>query len=128
MTLREYDPGAHNAKLKRCFDSWGVDNSVLGSLPKLGFVCEDDTGVIAAAFLRMVEGNCALFDGLVTDRARGSLERNEAIEIVVQAVIRCAKELKLEKLIAYSVDAGTIERSRSHGFIVLPHTLIALAL
>ena len=84
--------------------------------------------LIAVAFLRMVEGGYAHFDGLVTNPDAPSDLRHSAIDLLSAQTIELAKELKLKGLIAHSTDENTLTRSAKHGFIKSDAVLVVLDL
>lgn len=127
MNVVKYNKALHGQILDTWFIARGM-NSVIETLPEIGFVASDDTDFIAASFLRRVEGDYCLFDGLVTNPMLAPFRRHLGIEAVVERLIIEAKELKMRKILAYSIDAGTLKRSVHHGFVHLPHTLIVLDL
>ena len=97
-------------------------------MPKVGFIAFDGETPISFCFLRMVEGGVALIDSYTSNPECSRELRHEGNDLVVKACINEAKELKLRNLIAFTVDASTIERSYTHGFVELQHTCIGLDL
>lgn len=98
------------------------------TFPRIGFLAYEGSVCIASAFLRKVEGGYAQLDGLCTNPEQPGHLRHIAIDKVVQCVLKRAAVLGLAHVMAFSVDAGTIERSKKHGFVQLPHSLIAVDL
>lgn len=94
-------------------------------LPEIGFVCE---GVvpIAAAFIRRCEGDYAIFDSLISNPKLEGAIRNEAIDLLVDEIVKKAQDMGIKQLFAYSVDDRTLERAFRHGFVKLPHSIIAM--
>ena len=95
-------------------------------VPKIGYVGFNGQKFLAMAFLRRVEGGFGQLDGLVSNPEAPGSERHEGIDIVVENVLRTAKELGIKNITATSVDSSTLMRSNKHGFVKLPHTLIAV--
>ncbi len=106
----------------------GIKDITMKSLPKIGYMVLMNNHPIAAGFLRRVEGNIAQLDGLTSNAYFGSLIRHEAIKLVVDALIKEAKDLKLEGIIATTKDEGILKRAIGLGFHYVPHTVIALKL
>lgn len=99
----------------------------LSEMPKIGYVIYNDHYPIAMAFLRQVEGNIAQLDSLCTNPNSKSAERNDAIWVAVEEVIKACRALGIKHVMSFSTDAGIIERSARHGFKkVAESTLIAL--
>lgn len=98
------------------------------TLPKIGYIAYLDGMPIAAGFLRRVEPCYAQIDTLCTNAYCGSILRNAGVKAVVDALLNEAKTLKLEGVIAFSRDEGTISRAKSIGFSEIPQTYLALSL
>lgn len=112
-------------------DTWLVahgKSKLSDGLPSIGFIAFLESEPVAASFLRYVEGGYCLFDGLVSNPSLPPFKRHLAIDAVVTALIKKAKDLNLTKILAYSLDEGTLKRSFGHGFKLLPHRLIVLDL
>ena len=73
-----------------------------------------------------MEGDSAMLDNLITNPNASSHLRHEAIDGVVQCVIKEAKERSYKHLLAYSSDEKTLIRSATHGFKRLKTTMIGL--
>lgn len=127
MQIDNYDEALHGQIIDGWLKARGK-NDVIPTLPAIGFIALDNGDAVAASFLRHVEGDYCLFDGLVTNPAMPPFKRHLGIEAVVKQLIVRAKELKLKKVLAYSLDEGTLKRSLHHGFKLLPHRLIVLDL
>ncbi len=84
--------------------------------------------IVAAAFLRKVEGSYGQLDSLISNPVATSEQRHRGIDLVVTQVINKAKDLGITGLIALTKDVGTLMRSEKHGFVALPVTTIALDL
>jgi hypothetical protein len=97
-------------------------------IPKIGFMCLKDGVPIAAAFLRTCEGKVGWFDSLVSNPAVALYTRHLAIEALIDKILLTAKENGFNRVIAFSIDDGTIRRSEKRGFIKQKHTVISLVL
>lgn len=127
MHIDIYDEAVHGQIIDGWLQARGKMD-IISTLPAIGFVAMDNGDAIAASFLRHVEGGYCLFDGLVTNPAFPPFKRHLGIEAVVKALIARALELKIKKVLGYSLDEGTLKRSLHHGFKLLPHRLIVLDL
>lgn len=67
-------------------------------------------------------------DTLVSNKALPQEIRHEGIKLLVETLIKRAKELKLKGIIAFTSDAGTLERAEAIGFRVDAQTVITLPL
>lgn len=97
-------------------------------VPKVGFVATVDEKPVAMGFIRDVEGNLCMLDGLITDPTQLPEVRNKAIDSVVKKLIDTAKELNYMGMIALTVEETVIKRSLRHNFIVTNQAVIALDL
>jgi N-acetylglutamate synthase-like GNAT family acetyltransferase len=93
-------------------------------MPEIGYMAWEGDTPIACAFLRRVEGNHGQLDGLATSPWLPGEMRHFAIDAVVQQILSDAKALGMRSLHATSVDESTLMRSKRHGFVPMPHTLI----
>ena len=116
----------YNPQFKPFIQEWlearGI--KVIDPLPEIGFLAAVDDVPTAVGFLRKVEGGVGWIDSLCSNPEQPSLARHLAIESVVKTLINQALLHRMTALIAYSVDASTLERSKTHGFVHLPHTVI----
>lgn len=125
MLVEPFDYRKHALLLKGVFIRREMDDFKLSELPKNGFIATSARGFIAAAFLRLMEGNMALFDGLISDPSQEPQVRHAGLDAVAKALLGLADDLQLKTVLCYSLDANTIKRAESHGFIVMPHTFMA---
>lgn len=95
-------------------------------LPRTGVICRIDDQPVCAGFLRYVEGSWAILDHLITNPQSKPYVRNIAIDGVVKELISIAKNHSIKKILAFSVDAGILQRSKNHGFEKIDHTVIVL--
>lgn len=100
----------------------------LDDIPTYGFIAfTDDDEAVATAFIRFIEGGAALIDGLITDPRKSPELRNMAIDLIVQALLDASRQGGIKKMIAYTIDEGTLTRAiKKYGFVQQPHTLIVL--
>ncbi len=98
------------------------------TLPKIGFIALLGDQPIAAGFLRRLEPCYAHLDTLVSSAHFGSSIRHAGVAAVVDALIKEAKRLELEGIIATTSDCSTIRRAEDLGFRVIDQSVIALSL
>jgi hypothetical protein len=103
----------------------GGELSLREDLPKLGWTCSYKGLLVAAAFIRKCEGGIGIFDSLICDPLVAFKIRNECIDHLVHKIILESKNQGLTKLIAFSLNARTLERSERFGFIKQNHILIS---
>ncbi len=93
-------------------------------VPAIGYVVFDETPIVMG-FLRMVEGGTCMIDGLCTNPIMSPSMRDRAIDVLVDALMSTAREMKLNGVICFSEDKNTLERSARFGFVTKPnHKLI----
>lgn len=97
-------------------------------LPELGVVSLYQNKKIAMGFLRKVEGNLALIDSLIADPFCPWELRSLGIDQVVSDLISQAKKSHIKRIIAYSINGRTLERSKKYGFESIPYQMISLDL
>lgn len=97
-------------------------------VPMHAFIVSNNNDPIAAGFLRLIEGRNAIFDFLVTNPEAPSTYRDVAIGLVGEEIIKAARKRKIKRIIAYSIDTGTLTRAVRSGYVQLPHKLVALDL
>lgn len=100
----------------------------LEDIPRIGFMCLKNGEPIAAAFLRACEGKVGWFDSLVSNPHAALFTRHMAIEALIDQILKTAKENGFNRVIAFSIDDGTIRRSEKRGFIKQKHTVVSLVL
>lgn len=111
-------------KDKECLElltSRGLPSSHKESLPAFGLmVLDNDSSPIAMGYLRSIEGNMAMIDGLTTHLDKPATVRNEALDRLVSKLVKVAKVNNIKGLICFSHDINTLLRSSRHGFTLLP--------
>jgi hypothetical protein len=124
-----FDFEKHGLALSRWLTVYGKSLSVLEEIPKIGAVVRDNDGPIAMAFLRSIEAcKSVLLDGLIANPDSSGKRRYFAIDLLVQEIIKTARQLGCTQIIAFSVDKGTLKRSIKHGFNPTAQQLICLNL
>lgn len=121
----------HNEDLK-IINSWlrkrNLPTVPLRDLPEFGFVSCKDGKEIGMAFLRRCEGGLCIFDSMITNPKESLFTRHLSIEMLIDKIKEKASELGNHKIIAFSIDNGTIKRSKKHGFKEQKHVVLSLAL
>jgi len=128
IRLRSYYAPEHYSLIEHWLKFRGLDPAMAEDLAKTGFVAFKDNLAIAAGFLRMCEGSLAMIDGLVSNPYAPGVARHHALDEIIDELIFCARERGVKRILAYSVDNGTINRAQDHGFMSLPQVLLGLEL
>lgn len=95
-------------------------------IPVMGIVIEKDDSVIAMGFLRQCEGYVGIMDSVITDPQTKSEDRNQALNILFEEVIKLAGSINIHHLIGFTVHPGMCERSKRFGFSEIKHKILSL--
>ena len=95
-------------------------------IPAVGWVAMNNEYIVAIGFLRRMEGNHALLDGLTTNPEASPEARHLGLTGVVTALIKSAKELKIRQIVAYTLDESVVKRALVHGFSTTQHKTLVL--
>ena len=91
----------------------------MSNKPKLSFVVYDEYNLIAAMFVRQVEGNIGLIDGMVTNPEEPGFIRNTALNTLVTHTLKQCKRYDLNVILGWTLDEHTAKRAEKHGFKLL---------
>lgn len=78
----------------------------------IGFIVEG----IAAGFLIKAERNYGFLESYITAPGNTKEQRQEALNMITDALIEEAKRLGIKKLFAITANKGIIERCKTYGF------------
>lgn len=95
-------------------------------IPVMGVVIENNDSVIAMGFLRQCEGYVGIMDSVITDPQTKSEDRNQALNILFEEVIKLAGSINIHNLIGFTVHPGMCERSKRFGFVEIKHKILSL--
>lgn len=121
MLVIPYNPDKHQALLQEVLDIRHIKEDVVKDLPEFGLVALNHDEFVAAGFIRKIEGYYAMLDSYISNPSVSPLTRDQALDIITAKLVSISKEHGVEKLLAFSADTNTIERSIRHGFIQLPN-------
>jgi hypothetical protein len=96
------------------------------TLPKIGYLAEVNGTMVAAGFLRKVEGGYGQLDTFVTNPYLGSQVRHEGIELVTNALLEEARTLEMIGILITSRDTGIISRAKERGFFQMTEILLGI--
>lgn len=120
MKVREYEESDF-ASIQRWLHKWNHEKITSEQLPETGFVVPG----VAIGFVRMVEGNMAIFDSMVSNPYASQRLRHNALDDLVGHIMAHLKADGVTKVLAFTVDDGTLTRAKRHGFKQLRHTLLS---
>ena len=128
MILVPYRFGSHHHHTARkILKIRHMNESLANDLPEITFIVFDteaEIEPIAMGALRFVEGGYGMLDGFITDPTYSSDERNEALDLILKALMREAMKLKMKKVFAYTAEESLILRAYHEGFGYNPSKLI----
>lgn len=124
MRYQRFNPVCDLDTLNEWLELRGAPLVEVESIPRNGLIAYYEDEPVAMAFLRLCEGKFMMLDGLTTNPEASGPVRHAAIDGLVERLIARAKDLGMTDLLAWSVDTGTLERSKRHGFKASPYTLI----
>lgn len=95
----------------------GLDVSMVEDLPNNGILVFQDDILIAAGFIRLIEGSSAMLDSYITNPNMSPELRNEALDKVTECLISQSKDLGISKLLSFTIEQTIVNRAIRHGFI-----------
>lgn len=127
FVITPFDRDRHTHYIKEWLTSRSLDPEKTSDMPEVGFIIFKEEP-IAAAFFRQCEGAVGIFDGLISNPKISLFTRHLAIESLIAKIECYAMDHGYKRILAFSVDEGTIKRSIKHGFNKQPHVLISKSL
>lgn len=128
MTSKPFDMIEHLEPMCRWLYQRGSFVPSRSDIPSLGMVINDDSSMIAMGFLRSVEGEMAIWDGMVTNPERSSEDRDLALDLLMSRLLEIAKVSGIKRIFAFTDDSNTLARAIKHGFYEAPLTQKLLVL
>lgn len=104
------------------------DPSIAFNLPQFGYIVYHQSMPIAVAFLRQIEGDMGMFEGLCSNPEAEPQLRSDAIDALIGQLIETARGIGIKAVISWTKDKNTLERSMRHGFKEDLSTMITLDL
>lgn len=96
--------------------------------PAIGYIVYDGDLPIAVSFLRKVEGNFGMVDGMCTNPAAPLHAKAEAVDMLIDRIISSAKSLEMSNLLAFTHINSIKNRAFKNKFRELPDQLFVLGL
>lgn len=127
--IEKYEAAKHNEHIQLWLKHHKMKSTFVDMLPENGWVGFDNYGApTSAGFLRKCEGNFGILDSLITNPKAPGYARHVCIDMVVTEILNYARSQGILQIMATSKFEDTLERATSHGFVRLPHTVIAIDL
>lgn len=123
-----YQPGLHRHHIDAWLSHREMSPSLGDDLPAHSYLAVQDEKILGAAGLLKTDGQDAFLMGLITNPEEEIFLRSEAIDSLTQYIIRKSKCLGFRRLFSWSRNEGVIERSKKHGFEIIPQVMIGLDL
>jgi N-acetylglutamate synthase-like GNAT family acetyltransferase len=128
MTIEPFDKIAHTDSYISLSAQYGIPGIAPSSIPAIGYVAWDNGVAVAYSFLRQVEGGYGQIDGLIVNpEYRGEI-RDSALDLVIQECFKRAKAIGITQLFCMCKINAPIERAKKHGFVMAPHSVLAIDL
>lgn len=103
-----------------------LPSSLINTLPETGYVMLDDKILVAAGFLRKVEGGFGMLDGYITNPACSSEQRHAALDGITSKLILVAKQICPSGIFIHTSNKGIISRAENFGFKVIADEMLTL--
>ena len=121
--------GKSNLKsLVELLESRGMDPKLAYDVPETGLLFFMHTEIVAAGFVRMIEGNRAMLDSYITNPVISPKIRNFALDKITTELVEWCKARELKQVLAFSTDEHVVQRSINHGFAPIEHKMTLLNL
>lgn len=101
---------------------------IQSELPDIGYIAFSSNIPVAVGFLRKVEGSLGMIDSMSSNPVIEKIKRDEGLDLVTKTLVFHAKRLKMNTIFAHTKLDCIVERSKKHGFFIIPRTLIAIKL
>lgn len=128
IKISPYQKVLSSLLLKFLFIDRAMPQEMVEELPSIGFIATNGNTIVGAAFLRTMEGDYGMFEGLITNPNCSSELRQQALAKLIPSILKKAEELKLNKILAFTHDKSVIFRAEECGFKTHPDNLIVLDL
>lgn len=96
------------------------------NIPEIGYIVANSNYIVAAGFLRKLEGGYAMIDTLVSNGALPGDTRHLGLSLLIDELIKSAVTLNLTGIISLTTDNGVISRAKSLGFRADNQTVVSL--
>jgi hypothetical protein len=94
------------------------------NLPKYGILIAYRDFIIAAGFLRRIEGDHAMLDGYITNSTAPAELRNKALDILTQRLLMYAKKHSIKRVMAFTDVPNIAVRANKFGIQSMPHNFL----
>lgn len=129
MKIIPFNRDKHTEILKRLLRDRCMDVSLTETMPKHGWIALEGDLPVVIGFLRRIECNYAMIDGLISNPIASSELRDSCIQRLSRKLIDVANRAKVKKIIAFTSDTHTFMRAvKSFGFREVNTKLIELTL
>jgi len=118
----------HISYVEEMLELRDMDKAILKDLPQIGYICFHHAVPIAIGFIRRVEGPYVMLDSYMTNPMFAPELRNTALDKITESLLYYAKKNNVIKVLAFSLDANTIQRALRHGFVQHSHVFTSLTL
>lgn len=126
MLVIPYNQLSHSIHMEILLKSRDMDPSLVIDLPEYGLIAFEQGEVVAAGFIRRIEGPYAMLDSYITNAKVLSEVRDLALDRITDKLIKWTASHQITKVISFTADKNTIVRAEKHGLIPMPNHLFQL--
>lgn len=122
MKLHKYSRG-QLVPLTKLLITRNMNPKLMESLPDIGYTVYKDLDLVAAGFMRWIEGGYGMMDSFITNPEFSSKERYEALNLISDALMAKAKEMEFSKVILLTNETSIMLRSQNYEFTILDQVI-----
>ena len=111
MIVLPYKEYSHKSGMITMLEARHMDTTLWLDLPSFGLIAHEDGKVVAAGFLRRVEGGYAMLDSYITNPHATSDQRNRALDTITSKLISISNAHGVTKLFTFTLDQGIADRA-----------------
>jgi len=124
ITIEQYNPDLHEHIYELLLHMHGLDIQQAQDVPYLGYIAYCGFTPACMGWLRCMEGAAGIMDSFITNPELTAKDRHEAYNAVTEQIEATARAQGIKRLIAMSVDTGTIQRAKTHGYSEAAHKML----
>ncbi len=123
MRISLYHSDMDEKHLRSMLKNRDLEETLIKTLPKVGFVVFQDDRPIAAGFVRDCEKGIGMLDSYITSPDEDAELRNKALDWITERLIAQSERMGMTRLLAFSDTQNIIIRALNHGFVAIPHVM-----
>lgn len=125
MKIIRYVPSEHQADLLAVMEERKIPSEYLEDLPSNGYVVLINNKVVAAGFIRLIEGKqLCLIDSVIASLTVDRTVRDVALDKLVRTLIKESHKQGYKGVMCLSCIPSVLTRASRHGFVHVPHVVM----